>query len=108
MITSGGENIYPVEIEDALMKHPKIDDVACIGSPDERFVEVVLAIVQVESGESMTEDEVIEYAKSNLALYKVPRKVIFDKIMRNPTGKLMKPEMRVKHTGRREAFQNLD
>lgn len=105
MVTSGGENIYPVEIEDALMEHPKIDDVACIGSPDDRLVEIVLAIVQVKNGETMTEDEVIEYAKSNLALYKVPRRVIFDQVMRNPTGKLMKPEMRKKYTGRKEAFQ---
>ncbi len=107
MITSGGENIYPVEIENALMEHPKIDDVACIGSPDDRFVEVVLAIVQVQKGETLTEDDLIEYAKSRLATYKIPRKVIFDQVMRNPTGKLMKPEMREKFTGRREAFQSL-
>ncbi len=48
MVTSGGENIFPVEIEDALMDHPKIDDVACIGYPDERLVEIVLAIVQLK------------------------------------------------------------
>jgi acyl-CoA synthetase (AMP-forming)/AMP-acid ligase II len=107
MITSGGENIFPVEIEDALMDHPKIDDVACIGYPDERLVEIVLAIVQLKNGKSMTEDEVIDFAKSKLALYKVPRKVIFDKLLRNATGKLMKPEMRKKYTGRKEAFQNL-
>lgn len=107
MITSGGENIYPVEIEDALMEHPKIDDVACIGYPDERLVEIVLAIIQLKGGETMTAEEVIEFGKSNLALYKVPRKVIFDKVMRNATGKLMKPEMRKKYTGRKEAFKDL-
>ena len=108
MVTSGGENIFPVEIEDALMDHPKIDDVACIGYPDERLVEIVLAIVQLKKGESMTEEELIEFAKSKMATYKVPRKVIFDTVMRNPTGKLMKPKMRVKYTGRKEAFQKLD
>ncbi len=108
MITSGGENIFPVEIEDALMEHPKIDDVACIGYPDERLVEAVMAIVQCKQGESMTEEEVIEFAKTKLSMYKVPRKVVFDTVMRNPTGKLMKPQMRVKYTGRKEAFRKLD
>jgi acyl-CoA synthetase (AMP-forming)/AMP-acid ligase II len=108
MVTSGGENIFPVEIEDALMDHPKIDDVACIGYPDERLVEIVLAIVQLKEGESMTEEELIEFAKTKMATYKVPRKVIFDSVMRNPTGKLMKPKMRQKYTGRKEAFQKLD
>jgi acyl-CoA synthetase (AMP-forming)/AMP-acid ligase II len=107
MITSGGENIYPVEIEDALMDHPDIDDVACIGYPDERLVEIVLAVVQMKSGKSMTEEELIEYAKSKMALYKVPRKVIFDTVPRNPTGKLMKPAIREKYTGRRQAFKQL-
>jgi fatty-acyl-CoA synthase len=108
MVTSGGENIFPVEIEDALMDHPKIDDVACIGYPDERLVEIVLAIVQLKEGESMTEEELIEFAKSKMAIYKIPRKVLFDTVMRNPTGKLMKPKMREKYTGRKEAFQKLD
>ena len=108
MVTSGGENIFPVEIEDALMDHPKIDDVACIGYPDERLVEIVLAIVQLKKGESMTEEELIEFAKTKMATYKVPRKVIFDEVMRNPTGKLMKPKLREKYTGRKEAFQKLD
>jgi acyl-CoA synthetase (AMP-forming)/AMP-acid ligase II len=108
MISSGGENVYPVEIEAALMEHPKVDDVACIGYPDERLVEAVLAIVQLKAGETMTEEDVIGFAKSKLALYKAPRKVIFDQVMRNPTGKLMKPKMREKYTGRQEAFRQLD
>ncbi|MEA2038278.1 MAG: AMP-binding protein [Thermodesulfobacteriota bacterium] len=107
MITSGGENIFPVEIEDALMANPKIDDVACIGYPDERLVEIVMAIVQVKEGESLTEEEVIEFAKTKISTYKLPRKVVFDPVMRNPTGKLMKPEMREKYTGRKEAFKQL-
>ena len=86
----------------------KIDDVACIGYPDERLVEIVLAIVQLKEGESMTEEELIEFAKSKMATYKVPRKVLFDSVMRKPTGKLMKPQMREKYTGRKEAFKKLD
>ncbi len=108
MVTSGGENIFPVEIEDALMDHPDIDDVACIGYPDKRLVEIVLAVVQLKEGKTMTEDEVLEFAKSKLAMYKVPRKVVFDTVPRNPTGKLQKPELRQKYTGRKEAFQKLD
>jgi acyl-CoA synthetase (AMP-forming)/AMP-acid ligase II len=107
MITSGGENIFPVEIEDALMEHPDIDDVACIGAPDDRLVEVVMAIVQLKEGRSLTEEEVIEFARTRLATYKLPRIVKFDKVMRNPTGKLMKPQMREKYTGRKEAFKSL-
>ena len=107
MITSGGENIYPVEIEDALMDHPDIDDVACIGYPDDRLVEIVMAVIQLKDGRNMTEADVIAFAKTKLSLYKVPRKVIFDAVPRNPTGKLMKPQLRQKYTGRKEAFKQL-
>jgi acyl-CoA synthetase (AMP-forming)/AMP-acid ligase II len=109
MITSGGENIFPVEIEAALMQSPKIDDAACIGYPDDRFIEIVMAIIQVKQGQSMTEEEVLDFCKKvSLAKYKWPRKIVFDKVMRNPTGKLMKPQMREKFTGRKEAFKKLD
>lgn len=108
MVTSGGENIFPVEIEDAIMDHPDIDDVACIGYPDDRLVEIVLAIVQLKEGRQMSEEQVIDFAKSKLSLYKVPRKVVFDQVPRNPTGKLMKPKLREKFTGRKEAFKKLD
>jgi acyl-CoA synthetase (AMP-forming)/AMP-acid ligase II len=108
MVTCGGENIFPVEIEDALMDHPKIDDVACIGHPDEKYVEILMAIVQLKEGETMTEEDVLEFAKTKLAIYKVPRKIRFDNLMRSATGKLMKPQMRKKYTGRKEAFQKLD
>ncbi|WP_299978817.1 class I adenylate-forming enzyme family protein [Desulfobacula sp.] len=108
MVTSGGENIFPVEIEDALMDHPDIDDIACIGYPDDRLVEIVLAVVQPKEGRVLSEEDVIEFAKSKLSLYKVPRRVIFDHVPRNPTGKLMKPQLREKFTGRKEAFKKLD
>ena len=107
MISSGGENIFPVEIEDALMEYPKIDDVACIGYPDDSLVEIVLAIIQLKEGEKASEEEIIDFAKTRLATYKIPKKIIFDSVMRNPTGKLMKPQMRQKYTGRKEAFKKL-
>lgn len=105
MVTSGGENIYPVEIEEVLHAHPDIDDAAVIGYPDERLVEIVMAVVQLKEGASMTEQEVIDYCKSKMALYKVPRKVAFDQVPRNPTGKLMKPLLREKYTGEKRAFR---
>jgi acyl-CoA synthetase (AMP-forming)/AMP-acid ligase II/acyl carrier protein len=108
VIISGGENIFPEEIEVALTAHPKINDVACIGYPDSRLVEIALAVVELKNGEFMAEPELIEFAKSKLALYKVPRRIIFDKVQRNSSGKLMKPEMRKKYTGRKEAFLKLD
>ncbi len=104
MITSGGENIYPVEIEEVLHGHPDIDDAAVIGYPDERFVEIVMAVVQMKQGTSMTEEDVIEYCKSKLEVYKIPRKVFFDEVPRNPTGKVLKPVIREKYTGKMEAF----
>lgn len=107
MISSGGENIYPVEIEDALMDHPDIEDVACIGYPDDRLVEIVMAVVQLKAGKEMTEPELIEFAKTKLATYKIPRKVVFDKIPRSATGKVLKPALRKKYTGRKEAFKSL-
>ena len=108
MITSGGENLFPVEIEGALMDHPDIEDVACVGYPDDRLVEIVLAVVQLKAGKKMTEAELIEYAKSKMSTYKVPRKVIFAEIPRSATGKVRKPLIREKYTGRREAFKKLD
>lgn len=107
MIISGGENIFPVEIEDALMEHPDIDDIACIGYPDDRLVEIALAVVQTKSDKKLSEEEIIEFAKTKLALYKVPRKIIFDDVPRNPTGKLMKPYLREKYSGHRQAFKKL-
>ena len=108
MITSGGENIYPVEIEDALMDHPDIEDVACIGYPDDRLVEIVMAVVQLKKGKSMTEEELIKFAETKMAKYKLPRKVIFDDIPRSATGKVRKPLIREKYTGRKEAFKKLN
>ncbi|HDM09905.1 MAG: acyl--CoA ligase [Deltaproteobacteria bacterium] len=105
MITSGGENIYPVEIEEVLHEHPDVDDAAVIGYPDKRFVEIVMAVVQLKEGRTLSEESIIDFCKSRLAMYKVPRKVVFDRVPRNPTGKLLKTALREKYCGAKEAFR---
>jgi fatty-acyl-CoA synthase len=95
MIISGGENIYPAEIEDYLMTHPKIADVGVIGSPDPKWGEAVKAIVVLKQGEQMTEHELKEWCKGKIARYKIPKAVVFtDSLPRTPTGKILKRELR--------------
>lgn len=98
-IITGGENIYPAEVEEILHRHPKIYDVAVIGIPDERLGEIALAIIAPKPGESLTEAEVFEFCEQNLAKYNRPRRIIFDKVPRNPTGKIEKPKLRQKFSG---------
>ena len=95
MIISGGENIYPAEVENALHSHPDIADVAVIGVPDDRWGERVLAIVVPERGADVTGPQLIAYAKERLAAYKCPKSVEFrDTLPRNPSGKILKTELR--------------
>jgi fatty-acyl-CoA synthase len=95
MIISGGENIYPAEIEDSLRAHPKIVDVAVIGYADEKWGESVKAIAVLESGEKLTEQELIEWCRGKIGRFKIPKKVIFtDAIPRTPTGKILKRLLR--------------
>ncbi len=95
LIIRGGENIFPAEIEAALMKHEKIQDVAVLGYPHPRLVEIVLAIIQVKTGETLADDEVIEFLKARgLAKYKWPEKIIQADVPRNPSGKIEKPKLR--------------
>jgi long-chain acyl-CoA synthetase len=95
MIVSGGENIYPAEVENALMSHPSVADCAVIGVPDERWGEAVKAIVVVAPGSSVAGDELIAFARSQIAGYKVPRSIDFvDALPRNPSGKVLKRELR--------------
>jgi acyl-CoA synthetase (AMP-forming)/AMP-acid ligase II len=95
MIISGGENIYPAEIEDFILSHPKVIDVGVIGFPDEKFGEAVRAVVVVAEGEELTEEELIEYCEGNIGKFKIPRSVVFcEELPRTPTGKILKRVLR--------------
>ena len=96
VVITGGENLYPVQIEDFLRTFEKIKDVAVIGLPDVRLGEIAAAIVEVKDGVCCTEEEVNAFCRA-LPRYKRPRKIIFDRIPRNPTGKIEKPALRQKY-----------
>ena len=93
VIVSGGENLYPVEIENFLSKCPLIKDVAVIGLPDARLGEIACAIVETPAGVTCTEEDINEFSKE-LPRYKRPRRIIFAKVPRNATGKIEKPLLR--------------
>ncbi len=95
MIVSGGENVYPAEVENALMKHPAVGDVAAIGVPDERWGEAVKAIVVPVEGAEVSEADLIAFAREQLAGFKLPKSIVFaTSLPRNPSGKLLKRELR--------------
>ncbi|AUG58089.1 class I adenylate-forming enzyme family protein [Acetivibrio saccincola] len=96
VIISGGENIYPVQIEDFLRSHDAIKDAAVIGLPDKRLGEIATAIIELKPGMECTEEEINSFCKE-LPRYKRPRRIIFDKVPRNPTGKIEKPRLREKY-----------
>jgi acyl-CoA synthetase (AMP-forming)/AMP-acid ligase II len=96
VIISGGENIYPVQIEDFLRAHTAIKDVAVIGLPDKRLGEISAAIIELKPGYSCTEDEIRSFC-APMPRYKRPRAIIFDEVPRNPTGKIEKPRLRQKY-----------
>ena len=93
VIISGGENIYPVQIENFLSKHPDIKDVAVIGIADTRLGEISAAIIELKPGVATTEEDINNFCKE-LPRYKRPRKIIFADVPRNPTGKIEKPKLR--------------
>ena len=94
MIVSGGENVFPKEVEDLLSRHAAVNDVAAIGVDDEDFGQRLKAFVVLESGKKATEDELKGYVKQNLARFKVPREIEFiDELPRNATGKVLKREL---------------
>jgi fatty-acyl-CoA synthase len=94
MIVSGGENVFPREVEDLLHDHPDVDDAAVVGVDDDEFGQRLRAFVVVEGGREVTEDELKDHVKANLARYKVPREVIFiEELPRNATGKVLKREL---------------
>jgi long-chain acyl-CoA synthetase len=95
MIISGGENIYPAEVESALFGHPAVADLAVIGIPDDKWGEAVKAIVVKKPAAQVTPEELIEFARERIAGYKVPRSIDFvDALPRTPTGKILKRELR--------------
>ena len=98
VIISGGENLYPVQIEDFIRKHNAVKDVAVIGLPDERLGEIAAAIIEVKQGFELTEEEVNDFCLE-MPKYKRPRKIIFAEIPRNPTGKIEKPKLRQIYCG---------
>ncbi|HWE59996.1 MAG TPA: AMP-binding protein [Solirubrobacteraceae bacterium] len=94
MIISGGENVFPREIEDLLYQHPAVLEAAAVGVPDEQFGQRLSVFVVVREGAELSEEDVKQYVRENLARYKVPRTVAFlDELPRNPTGKVLKREL---------------
>ena len=100
VIISGGENLYPVQIEDFLSAYPKVHDVAVIGLPDKRLGEIAAAIIQIKEGMTCTESEINQFCM-DLPRYKRPRRIIFADVPRNPTGKIEKPKLREQYCAMR-------
>ena len=96
VIITGGENLYPVQIEDYLRAFDKIKDVAVIGLPDPRLGEIAAAVIEIKDGMTCTEEEINDFCK-DLPRYKRPRKIIFAEVPRNPTGKIEKPVLRERY-----------
>ena len=102
MIITGGENVYPREVEEVLYRHPAVQEVAVIGIPDPYWVEKVHAAVCLKKDASVTADELISLCKKNLAGYKAPKSVEFvDSLPKNPSGKILKRELREKYRSNR-------
>jgi long-chain acyl-CoA synthetase len=107
MIVSGGENVYPAEVENVLMSHPGIADVAVIGIPHEKWGETALAVVVKAPGVDVTEDEIIEFSRERLARFKCPTQVQWiDVLPRNPSGKVLKKDLREPYWAGRERRVN--
>jgi len=98
VIISGGENLYPVQIEDFIRKHNAVKDVAVIGLPDARLGEIATAIIEIKEGFTCTEENINDFCKE-MPKYKRPRKIIFAEVPRNPTGKIEKPKLREIYCG---------
>ncbi|MBP5509801.1 MAG: acyl--CoA ligase [Kiritimatiellae bacterium] len=107
VIITGGENLYPVQIEDFLRGNDAIKDVAVIGLPDQRLGEIAAAIIETKEGRTLTEEEVDEFCKAR-PRYKRPRKVIFAPVPRNPTGKIEKPKLRALYCGKSVVAQQVE
>src|SRR5262249_15212806 len=105
MIVTGGENVYPAEVENVLMAHAAVADVAVIGVPHERWGETALALVVRALGTAVTGAEVIDYARERLARYKCPTSVDWvESLPRNPSGKLLKKDLRAPYWAGHDRF----
>lgn len=99
MIVSGGENVYPAEVEEVLTKHPAVLEAAVIGVPDKKWIEAVKAVIIVRKGMRLTEREIIDFSKSNIAGFKCPKSVDFvDDLPKSPAGKILKRVLRKKYS----------
>ncbi|WP_203530634.1 long-chain fatty acid--CoA ligase [Thermaerobacter sp. PB12/4term] len=100
MLISGGENVYPVEVEQVLVQHPKVLEVAVTGAPDERWGEVPAAFVVPKPGETVTLDELVAFCEGKLARFKIPKQLhVVDQLPRNATGKVLKHVLRARVAG---------
>ena len=107
VIITGGENLYPVQIENYLRRHEAVKDAAVIGLPDARLGEIAAAIIAVKDGCTLTEEEIMDFC-AGLPRYKRPRKVIFADVPRNPTGKIEKPRLRALYCGESLVAQHIE
>ncbi len=100
LIISGGENIYPKEVEDVLRAHPAVSEAAVFGIPDEEWVEAVCAAIVLKPGKNASDLEIIEYCRKNLASYKKPRTITFlDALPKNEWGKIQKTVLKAHYSG---------
>ena len=98
MYISGGENVFPAEVEAILNKHPKIAGVGIIGVPDKKWTEVGKALVELKAGQTITPDEVISFCQEKVAKYKIPQYVEFvEELPRNALGKVIKAKLRAQY-----------
>ena len=98
MIVSGGENVYPREIEEVLYRHPAVAEAAVIGVPDPKWVERVHAVIVLKAGATATAEEMTAYCKECMASYKTPKSIEFvESLPKNPQGKILKRELREKY-----------
>jgi fatty-acyl-CoA synthase len=106
MIVSGGENVFPKEVEDVLTRHDAVAEAAAIGVEDEKFGQRLRAFVVLRSGRQAEEQELKDHVKANLARYKVPREIEFiDELPRNSTGKVLKRELAESYPADEEAAE---
>ncbi len=100
LVITGGENVYPIEVEQVIYGHPDVNEVAVIGIPDERWGERVIGIVAVREGSDLTPDALMSWTRERIAHFKAPREIAFvDALPRNATGKVLKRELRRERTG---------